>query len=155
MRALIALLPAASLLGGCGALSALFGGGSGTSGAAAVPPPAPGFPTGYRRWPTADAVPDENAGTIHRLYRAPDVAPDKRGRFGEGAVLIKEHVVPGEDDLVVRIDVRRRDAAAPGGWTYETYDAATRARVEIDTEACDLCHQAAPADGTFTVFPGR
>lgn len=124
--------------------------------AAALPAADPGFPVGYRRWPTADAVPDEQAGVLHRLYRAPDAAADRRGRFPNGAVLVKEHVIPGEDDLVVRIDVRRRlPSGTYGGWEYESYDAATHQRMEIDAEACDLCHQTAPGEGTFTRFAGR
>lgn len=123
---------------------------------AALPVADPGFPVGYRRWPTADAVPDEQAGVLYRLYRAPDAAADRRGRFPNGAVLVKEHVIPGEDDLVVRIDVRRRlPSGTYGGWEYESYDAATHQRMEIDAEACDLCHQTAPGEGTFTRFTGR
>lgn len=143
---------------GCGVL-AQFGLGDEAAASApreAIPLPDPGFPAGYRRWPSADAVVDEQAGTVHRLYRAPDTAADRRGRFPNGAVLIKEHVVPGEDDLVVRIDVRRkRPGGTYGGWEYESFDAATHKRLEADAEACDLCHQTAPSDGTFTRFAGR
>lgn len=121
-----------------------------------LPQPDPGYPTGYRRWPTTDAVFDEGTGILHRLYRAPDVPPDRRGRFAVGAVLVKEHVIPGEDDLVTRIDVRRRlRSGTYGGWEYESYDAATHKRLEMDAEACDLCHQTAPDDATFTRFPAR
>lgn len=142
---------------GCGPLESFFRGEApSTARAAALPIADPGFPAGYRRWVTADAVPDENAGTIHRLYRAPDTAADRKGRYPVGAVLVKEHVVPGEDDLIVRLDVRRRLANGTyGGWEYESYDPATHKRMQIDAEACDLCHQTAPADATFTTFPGR
>lgn len=146
------------LLGGCGGGFPGFGDSpvAGGPATAALPAADPGFPGGYRRWPTADAVPDEQAGVLHRLYRAPDAAADRKGRFPTGAVLVKEHVVPGEDDLVLRIDVRRRlPSGTYGGWEYESYDAATHQRMEIDAEACDLCHQTAPGDGTFTRFGGR
>jgi hypothetical protein len=146
-----------ALLTGCG--GGFLGLGDAPAGGpapAALPVADPGFPGGYRRWPTADAVPDEQAGVLHRLYRAPDAAADRKGRFPNGAVLVKEHVIPGEDDLVVRIDVRRRlTSGTYGGWEYESYDAATHQRMEIDAEACDLCHQTAPGDGTFTRFAGR
>ena len=140
---------------GCGGF---FGVGQGTPAAPAneLPVADPGFPAGYRRWPTADPVPDESSGTLHRLYRAPDTAADRKGRFPVGAVLVKEHVIPGEDDLVVRLDVRRRlQTGTYGGWEYESYDPATAARLEIDAEACDLCHQTSPGEGTFTRFSAR
>jgi len=141
---------------GCGGLSSFLEGGPPSVPRAALPVADPGFPSGYRRWITADAVPDENAGTIHLLYRAPDTAADRKGRYPVGAVLVKEHVVPGEDDLIVRIDVRRRLASGTyGGWEYESYDPATHKRLQIDAEACDLCHQTAPSDTTFTEFPKR
>ncbi len=139
------------------ACASFFGGAEG-GGPAPLPLPVadPGYPTGYRRWPTTDAVFDEATGVLHRLYRAPDVAPDRRGRFPVGAVLVKEHVVPGEDDLVTRVDVRRRlRSGTYGGWEYESYDPATHKRIELDAEACDLCHQTAPDDATFTRFPTR
>ncbi len=140
------------------ACATLFGGVPGGDAPRPEPIPTadPGYPTGYRRWPTADAAFDEGTGLLHRLYRAPDVPPDRRGRFGAGAVLVKEHVVPGEDDLVVRVDVRRRlRSGTYGGWEYESYDAASHKKIELDAEACDLCHQTAPDDGTFTRFPSR
>jgi len=121
-----------------------------------LPAADPGYPTAYRRWPTTDAVFDEATGALHRLYRAPDVAPDRRGRFPVGAVLVKEHVITGEDDLVTRVDVRRRlRSGTYGGWEYESYDPATHQSIATDAEACDLCHQTAPDDATFTRFPVR
>ncbi len=140
----------------CGALGPSGEGGEGGGRSKNLPMADPGFPAGYRRWPTVDPVADENTGTVHHLYRAPDQPPDRKGRFSVGAVLVKEHVVPGEDDLIVRIDVRRRLAAGTyGGWEYESFDPATRKRLDVDPEACDLCHQTAPADATFARFPAR
>ena len=121
-----------------------------------APDAAPGFPGGYRRWPARDLVLDEGTSTFWRSYRGPGARPDPRGRLPIGAVLVKEHLVPGEDEIVTRVDVRRRTADGPyGGWVYESYDPATRQPIEADTEACDLCHQAAPLDGTYFEFPRR
>jgi hypothetical protein len=67
-----------------------------------------------------------------------------------GAVLVKESIVPGEDEVISRIDVRRRTADGPyGGWVYESFDPATRRSTEVDADTCDLCHQTAGPDGTF------
>ena len=125
-----------------------------TQAAAPRPPVAdPGFPHGYRRWPTADSVVDEAGGEVRHLYRSPDAGPNSKGRFPDGAVLVKEHVVPAEDDVVVRIDVRRRlPRGTFDGWEYESFDPATRKRLQIDGDDCAMCHQAAPADGTFAGF---
>ena len=75
-----------------------------------APDAAPGFPGGYRRWPARDLVLDEGTSTFWRSYRGPGARPDPRGRLPIGAVLVKEHLVPGEDEIVTRVDVRRRTA---------------------------------------------
>ena len=93
---------------------------------------------------------DDGSATYWRSYTGPGARPDGRGRLPIGAVLVKESIVPGEDEVISRIDVRRRTADGPyGGWVYESFDPATRRSIDADADTCDLCHQTAGPDGTF------
>ncbi len=145
-----ALLALLSLLMSCGGL-----GGSRDAPRADAPPAAdPGFPDGYERWTAASApVVDEAAGEVRELFRSPGARPGRDGRHPVGTVMVKVHKDLGDRALVTRIDVRRRTADGPyEGWTYESYDAASLARLPSDAETCALCHAAAPDDGTYTLF---
>jgi hypothetical protein len=117
------------------------------------PPAAPDFPTGYARWTQApDPVHDERAGEQRRHYASPDAQPGRSG-WPLGTVLVKVHAPLDAPDVVTRVDVRRKTGEGDlGGWTYESFDPATRARIAADAEGCHLCHAAAPEDGTFAVF---
>ncbi|MCA9560278.1 MAG: cytochrome P460 family protein [Myxococcales bacterium] len=117
------------------------------------PPAAPDFPTDYVRWNQApEPVQDERAGEQRRHYASPDARPD-RGGWPTGTVLVKVHAPLDAPDVVTRVDVRRKTGEGDlGGWTYESFNPATRARIAADAEGCHLCHAAAPEDGTFTVF---
>jgi hypothetical protein len=144
------LLGSALLLAACG------GPGAARDELRAAAPPAadPGFPAGYDRWTAAAApVVDEAAGEVRELFRSPGANPGRGGRYPVGTVLVKVHKALGDRGLVTRIDVRRRTADGPfEGWTFESYDAASHARLNADAETCALCHAAAPDDGTYTRF---
>ncbi len=118
------------------------------------PPPASAdFPQGYAGWSTAsEVVRDERTGELRRHHASPDARLERAG-WPPGTVLVKVHARLDAPDVVTRIDVRRKTGDATfGGWTYESFDPATRARIAADAEGCHLCHAAAPEDGTFAVF---
>jgi hypothetical protein len=143
----------ASLLGAL--LLASCGGAAPEELKAGDPPPSdPAFPEGFEQWPsTKQPVVDEAAGEVRHLYHSPGARADAHGRFPVGTVLVKVHHDLGDRSLVTRIDVRRRTDGGPyDGWTYESYDAASRKALPVDAETCQLCHAAAPADGTYTRF---
>ena len=117
----------------------------------APPPMDPGFPVDFIGWTSSGPVTDDEAGTIRRLFRSK--APDKEGLYPVGTVMIKAHAMKGTGDVFTVLDVRRRVAQGGiDGWEYESFDAVTRKRRAIDPETCQLCHSAAPKDGTYTVF---
>ncbi len=106
------------------------------------PPPAdPLFPQGYADWTAGpEPVRDEANEELRSHYRSADAR-----------AYVKVHAsLAGE--VVTGIDVRLR---TPGrgfdGWTYVSFDPATRRRLPTDAETCHLCHATAP-DGTFTRF---
>ena len=90
-------------------------------------------------------VADEGHGTLRTLYREPAAAGAPR--------YVKVHLDPRDAAVTTRIDLRQPEAGAPlDGWVYLSFDAATRQRLPIDAETCQLCHSAAGADGVFTRF---
>ena len=110
----------------------------------------PDWPEAYATWTRVNGEtivrPDE--GVARELYAK--AAPD----LGVGTVLVKEEhgLVEGAIGGVTRVAVMKRTGGTRiGGWSFLSFDPATRQRVDDEVASCEGCHTLrADADYLFT-----
>ena len=99
----------------------------------------PNFPKGWESWDhvNSDTIIREDEGVAREIYAK------TAANIGHGSVIVKaQYRLAGSNkgSLYELAVMRRIGGADNGGWSFETYDPASRQRTKTDVSACVGCH---------------